>query len=319
MRTSISERPGERPRAPADRSTARRSGWASTRSPSPRPTPSRSRPARLADFVAAGLPRHDGLDRRDRWRGAATRRTLWPEVRSIIVLGMNYGPDARSAATCSTSTDRGAISVYAQNRDYHDVIKGKLKELAGKLAAQDRRRRQGVRRHRAGHGKAAGRGRRASAGRASTPIWSAASSAPGCSSARSSPPPNSTRTQPRTIIAAPAAPASTSARPTPFPAPYQLDARRCISYLTIENKGPIPLEFREAIGNRIYGCDDCLAVCPWNKFAQAASEAKLAGARRSARAGARRPAGARRCRLPRRCSPARRSSASAATASCATC
>ena len=77
-------------------------------------------------------------------------------------------------------------------------------------------------------------------------------------------------------IAAPAAPASTPARRNAFPAPYQLDARRCISYLTIENKGPIPHEFREAIGNRIYGCDDCLAACPWNKFAQAASEAKLA-------------------------------------------
>ena len=104
-----------------------------------------------------------------------------------------------------------------------------------------------------------------------------------------------------------------------FPAPYRLDARRCISYLTIEHKGPIPHEFRAAMGNRIYGCDDCLAVCPWNKFAQATREAKLAARDDLAAPPLAELAAPRRCRLPGALLRRRRSSASAATASSATC
>ncbi len=102
-----------------------------------------------------------------------------------------------------------------------------------------------------------------------------------------------------------------------FPAPYQLDARRCISYLTIEHKGHIPLELRAPIGNRIYGCDDCLAACPWNKFAQAARETRFAARAGNAESSRARDTG--RCRLSARVSPARRSSAPAATASSAMC
>ena len=177
--------------------------------------------------------------------GAADPRALWPEVRSIVMLGMNYGPDERSARHCSASRDRGAISVYAQNRDYHDVVKGKLKA--------DRR--QDRRAAPASTSRCSSTPRRSwksrwprppgSAGRASTPIWSAASFGSWLflgsifTTAELAAGPRRRQT-----IAAPAAPVSTSARPTAFPAPYRLDARRCISYLTIENKGPIPREFR---------------------------------------------------------------------------
>ena len=238
-------------------------------------TPARSAPfsrERLAEFVDLG--RHgsmqwlaETLDRR------AEPQTLWPEARSVIVLAMNYGPD-RDPLENLAHPQNATVSVYARNRDYHDIIKGKLKELAGKFAS------------RAGGdvkvfvdtapvmekplAQAAGLGwigKHTNLVSRSHGSWIFLSSifttvdlvadAPEidhCGSCR----------------------ACLDACPTDaFPAPYQIDARRCISYLTIENKGPIPREFRTAIGNRVYGCDDCLAACPWNKYAQAASEAKL--------------------------------------------
>lgn len=199
--------------------------------------------------------------------------TLWPEVRSVIMLAMNYGPDCDPLALMDR-TDRGAISVYARNRDYHDVMKGRMKEIAGKIVS------------RAGGdvkvfvdtapvmekplAEAAGlgwQGKHTNLVSRSHGSWlflgsifTTAELEPDsreedhCGSCR----------------------ACLDACPTnAFPAPYRLDARRCISYLTIENKGPIPHEFRRAIGNRIYGCDDCLAVCPWNKFARVATEARF--------------------------------------------
>ncbi|MEM5470920.1 tRNA epoxyqueuosine(34) reductase QueG [Hoeflea sp. AS60] len=227
---------------------------------------------RLTEFVALG--RHgsmqwleETLDRR------ADPQVLWPEARSVIVLAMNYGPDCDPLENLD-QTQNATVSVYARNRDYHDVIKGKLKELAGKFAS------------RAGGdvkvfvdtapvmekplAQSAGLGwigKHTNLVSRSHGSWIFLSSifttvdlmadAPEidhCGSCR----------------------ACLDACPTnAFPAPYQLDARRCISYLTIENKGPIPHEFRAAMGNRVYGCDDCLAACPWNKYAQVANEAKL--------------------------------------------
>ena len=201
-------------------------------------------------------------------------RGLWSEVRSVIMLGVNYAPDEDPLAILQQRT-RGAISVYAQGDDYHDVIKKRLKALARWLVA-------------AGGGEvkvfvdtaavmekplaqAAGlgwQGKHTNLVSRQFGSWlflgvifttsdlpREAADIDNCGSCR----------------------ACLDICPTSaFPAPYKLDARRCISYLTIENKGPIPHEFRKAIGNRIYGCDDCLAVCPWNKFAQASREAKLA-------------------------------------------
>ena len=267
MRTSISR--AQNLRALIDRE-ARRAGFDAVAVTTPDAIP--QAPARLAAFVADGF--HGSMD----WIAETLERrgepmALWPEVRSIVVLAMNYGPNHDPGAVLR-KRQRGAISVYAQNRDYHDVIKGRLKEIAGKIVA------------RSGSdvkvfvdtapvmekplAEAAGlgwQGKHTNLVSREHGSWlflgtifttaELASDTPEddhCGSCR----------------------ACLDACPTDaFPAPYRLDARRCISYLTIENKGPIPHEFREKIGNRIYGCDDCLAACPWNKFARAASEAKL--------------------------------------------
>jgi epoxyqueuosine reductase len=203
---------------------------------------------------------------------------LWPDVRSVIALGMSYAP-AEDPLKLAEVPDAGRISVYAQGADYHDLVKRKLKELARWLVA------------RAGGelkvfvdtapvmekplAEAAGlgwQGKHTNLVSREHGSWlflgaifttlELEPDAPGpqrCGSCD----------------------ACQRACPTDaFPAPFRLDARRCISYLTIENKGPIPRALRKGIGNRIYGCDDCLAVCPWNKFANAAA-ANLAFAPRA--------------------------------------
>ncbi len=208
-------------------------------------------------------------------------RTLWPDVRSIVMLGLNYGPDEDPLALLR-QRDRGGISVYARGDDYHDIIKPRLKTLARWLVEQT-----------GGDVKvfvdtaavmekplaeAAGigwQGKHTNLVSLKLGSWlflgaifttldlvPDAAAADHCGSCH----------------------ACLDVCPTAaFPAPYRLDARRCISYLTIEHKGPIPRALRPLMGNRIYGCDDCLAVCPWNKFAQAGREMKLA-ARKDLRA-----------------------------------
>ena len=196
------------------------------------------------------------------------------------------------------SARTATISVYARNRDYHELIKGRLKELAGLLARRVGGRGEGLRRHRAADGEAAGGSGGAwlagQAHRAGEPrVRLAGSFSARSSRARScpydEPHPESCGTCSKCLDVCP-----TNA----FPAPFQLDARRCIAYLTVEHQGPIPHEFRAAIGNRIFGCDDCLAVCPWNKFAQASHEAKLMARDELDGPCPRRSRRARRCGVP---------------------
>ncbi len=229
--------------------------------------------ARLERFLADGA--HGDMV----WMETTAERrgsplALWPDVRSVIMLGMNYGPDHNPLAVLNERS-KAAISVYAKGDDYHDLIKTRLKEIARwlvanaggdvkvfvdtaavmekPLAASAGLGWQGK------HTNLVSRdfGSWLFLGSIFTTLDLAADKRVDttCGSCR----------------------ACLDACPTAaFPEPYRLDARRCISYLTIEHKGPIPHEFRELLGNRIYGCDDCLSVCPWNKFAEQGREAKLA-------------------------------------------
>ena len=255
-------------------------------------------PGRLADFLQAGYHGQMGwLAERAHWRGDPS--VLWPEARSVIMLAESYAPE-HDPRDVLALRDRGAISVYAQNRDYHDLVKKRLKRLARWLIEQaetEARELQGrvlssnSANSTAAHsakplvspevkvfvdtapvpekplGQAAGLGWQGKHSNLVSREWgnwaflgsifttleleADEAEVDHCGSCR----------------------ACLDVCPTDaFPAPYQLDARRCISYLTIEHKGPVDVGLRAKLGNHIYGCDDCLAACPWNKYAVAASD-----------------------------------------------
>ncbi len=230
----------------------------------------------LSEWLESGA--HGQMDwmenRADQRRGP---KALWPEAESVIMLGMSYAPPHDPMALAQVK-DRGRISVYAQGADYHDVIKKALKTLARwlveetgcdlKLFVDTAPVMEKPLAAAAGLGWQGKHTNLVSRDHGSWLFLGAiyttlslmpdASEPDHCGSCN----------------------ACQSACPThAFTAPYQLDARRCISYLTIEHKGPIPIEFRKAIGNHIYGCDDCLAACPWNKFADHAAANKAFAAR----------------------------------------
>jgi epoxyqueuosine reductase len=228
--------------------------------------------SRLRAFVAAGFHGSMGwmeetLDRRSH------PTAMWEDAKTAIMLGVNYGPDTDPMAKLA-HTEQANISVYAGGDDYHDVIKKKLKAFAGLLHRQSGTEVKVfvdtaplMEKPLAAHAGLGWQGKHTNLVSTEFGSWLFL----GCILiAQEFTPDEPTKDHCGSCTAC------LDACPTKaFPAPYQLDARRCISYLTIEHAGPIPLEFRAAMGNRIYGCDDCLAVCPWNKFAQTARETKL--------------------------------------------
>jgi epoxyqueuosine reductase len=229
---------------------------------------------RLQAFLAAGM--HGGMGWMEaRAEQRADPRALWPDARSVIALGLSYAPDTDPLESLAWR-DRATISVYARNRDYHDVVKKRLKALARWMvtAFAD----AGVKvfvdtapvmekplAQQAGLGWQGKHTNLVSRTHGSWlflgEIYTTLDLSP------DTPEVDHCGTCSRCLDICP-----TKA----FPAPYRLDARRCISYLTIEHHGPIPEEFRKPMGNRIYGCDDCLAICPWNKFAAAHEEPAFA-------------------------------------------
>jgi epoxyqueuosine reductase len=226
----------------------------------------------LAEFVAAGRHGEMGWMAETAERRAHPR-AMWDGARSAIVLGMNYGPDGDPLAVLAQPA-HAAISVYARGDDYHELIKAKLKTLGRwmqarfggelKVFVDTAPLLEKPLAEQAGLG---WQGKHTNLVSREFGSWLFLGSI--LTTLDLSP-------DPREATTCGTCHACLDICPTDaFPAPYQLDARRCISYLTIELKGPIPREFREALGNRIYGCDDCLAVCPWNKFAQVSAEQKL--------------------------------------------
>ncbi|MCC0004860.1 MAG: tRNA epoxyqueuosine(34) reductase QueG [Methylobacteriaceae bacterium] len=232
---------------------------------------------RLVDKLSAWLAEGcegDMTWMRETMERRADPRALWAQARSIVMLTMNYGPD-RDPLENLAHADRANISVYARHRDYHDIVKGKLKLLASKLVA---RAGGDVKvfvdtapvmekplAERAGLG---WQGKHTNLVSRRFGSWLFLGSIFTTLDLQA----DEAETDHCGVCDACIRACPTQA----IVAPYRLDARRCISYLTIEHKGAIPHEFRESMGNRIYGCDDCLAVCPWNKFASTTRETKLA-------------------------------------------
>ncbi len=225
--------------------------------------------ARLETFVAEGL--HGSMG----WMAETAQRRahptgMWPDARSAVVLGVNYGP-AADPLEALKDRGRGAISVYAQGDDYHDLIKKRLKRLAGwmqqrlggevKVFVDTAPLMEKPLAERAGLG---WQGKHTNLVSRELGSWLFLGSV--LTTLELAPDPAGEETCGSCRACLDICPTNA------FPAPFRLDARRCVSYLTIEHAGPVPEEFRPAMGNRIYGCDDCLAVCPWNKFAQEARE-----------------------------------------------
>ena len=231
-------------------------------------------PERLAAFVEVGYHGDMGwMADRMAWRGNPA--ALWPEARSVIMLAESYAPEHDPLAVLE-HPDRAAVSVYAQGRDYHDIVKKRLKRLARWLIEQEPCEvkvfvdtapvPEKALAQAAGLG---WQGKHTNLLSREFGNWVFIGSVFTTLELDTDPPAQDhcgSCTSCQDICPTDA-----------FPAPYQLDARRCISYLTIEHKGPVDLTLREKMGNRIYGCDDCLAICPWNKFAVAASDMRYHG------------------------------------------